>query len=191
MPLASLRPESLVIFQVQSLSVPLNEHGSLTSPRTSLDLNFDFQTTRLPFSGSLQSYWILSDSSSVLTTFPDEIPAEKLHRDNSRETRAGSHSISSEPLLQPPAQSLFPETRAITDSARKAEYTDNHQVFRSNFPAAFLRRFPPGFVKRNPALPTETALPQGNSSAAQMTQMTQMGAQMTQMNYVKAVLILC
>jgi hypothetical protein len=36
-------PESLVIFQVQRLPVPLNGHGSLTSPRTSLDLNFDFQ----------------------------------------------------------------------------------------------------------------------------------------------------
>jgi hypothetical protein len=76
MPLASLRPESLVIFQVQSLSMPLNEHGSLTSPRTSLDLNFDFQTTRLPFSGSLQSYQIRSDSSSVFRDFFDEFPAK-------------------------------------------------------------------------------------------------------------------
>src|SRR5215216_6185906 len=36
-------PESLVIFQVQSLPKPLNGLGSMTSPRTSLDLNFDFQ----------------------------------------------------------------------------------------------------------------------------------------------------
>ena len=49
MHLALLRPESLVIFQVQSLPVPLNGPGSMTSPRTSLDLNFDFQTTRVPF----------------------------------------------------------------------------------------------------------------------------------------------
>jgi hypothetical protein len=74
MHLALLRPESLVIFQVQSLSVPLNEHGSLTSPRTSLDLNFDFQKTRLPFSGSLQFYPFVLASSSVFENFLDDFP---------------------------------------------------------------------------------------------------------------------
>jgi len=49
MHLALLRPESLVIFQVQSFPKPLNGLGSIASPRTSLDLNFDFQTAFLPF----------------------------------------------------------------------------------------------------------------------------------------------
>ena len=136
MPLALLRPESLVIFQVQSLPKPLNGLGSMTSPRTSLDLNFDFQTTlQCRFSGSLESYRFHPDSSSVFAYFLRRISPLRYLRLSSMISGGERILPFTHPDFNPPIHLIFRRGNPHTNMRRR----DNREARRTLYTQGFSR----------------------------------------------------